>query len=417
MTNFGSRFFFFPLLILALILHFSVFGDSPHNPYGIKGLNELYLAVSIVFTILLLLASSENAPREFRILMYYCFYTAVVFLVLPAIFAYYTFGQPIVFGLIEERRVLFCLGFAPLLFLGKRVSTLQFERGLLYAALIAAFFSWCFKFGVIPDMRLEVRSDDRPDRSSIGPYLICFGYFYCIQIWSKGISPINGAARSKTLYLVIAALLLLTLVFATQTRQLIVLCLLFTLFCLRAKAIIWAASLSILLSPFYFFPSLLEVLGLNTEFYDSTLEGVEDGVRTHTIASIFAHLDQVNWLPSGSLSLMWQDGFIPYFGEHFFLSDVGVFGTLFRFGFLTFFLIPMTLFVYHRIAKNITADMTFIYSTILAFFVIWPLNGLFEYGQPIITMLFVIHALKARHLRSQELIHERRAYPQLQGSY
>jgi len=417
MTNFSSRFFFFPLLILALILHFSVFGDSPHNPYGIKGLNELYLAVSIVFTILLLLASAENAPREFRILMYYCLYSTVVFLVMPSIFAYYTYGQPVVFGLIEERRVLFCLGFAPLLFLGKRVSTLQFERGLLYAALIAAFFSWCFKFGVIPDMRAEVRSDDRPDRSSIGPYLICFGYFYCIQIWSKGISPINGAARNKTLYMVIAALLLLTLVFATQTRQLIVLCLLFTLFCLRAKAVIWAASLSILLSPFYFFPSLLEVLGLNTEFYDSTLEGVEDGVRTYTISSIFAHLDQVNWLPSGSLSLMWQDGFIPYFGEHFFLSDVGVFGTLFRFGFLTFFVIPMTLFVYQRIAKNITTDMTFIYSTMLAFFVIWPLNGLFEYGQPVIAMLFVIHALKARHLRSQEPIHERRAYPQLQGSY
>ncbi|AFM33884.1 MULTISPECIES: hypothetical protein [Stutzerimonas stutzeri subgroup] len=417
MTNFSSRFFFFPLLILALILHFSVFGDSPHNPYGIKGLNELYLAVSIVFTILLLLASAENAPREFRILMYYCLYSTVVFLVMPAVFAYYTYGQPVVFGLIEERRVLFCLGFAPLLFLGKRVSTLQFERGLLYAALIAAFFSWCFKFGVIPDMRAEVRSDDRPDRSSIGPYLICFGYFYCIQIWSKGISPINGAARNKTLYMVIAALLLLTLVFATQTRQLIVLCLLFTLFCLRAKAVIWAASLSILLSPFYFFPSLLEVLGLNTEFYDSTLEGVEDGVRTYTISSIFAHLDQVNWLPSGSLSLMWQDGFIPYFGEHFFLSDVGVFGTLFRFGFLTFFVIPMTLFVYQRIAKNITTDMTFIYSTMLAFFVIWPLNGLFEYGQPVIAMLFVIHALKARHLRSQEPIHERRAYPQLQGSY
>ncbi|MGE6193641.1 hypothetical protein ACQKCL_21730 [Stutzerimonas stutzeri] len=417
MTNFSSRFFFFPLLILAMVLHFSVFGDSPHNPYGIKGLNEVYLAVCIIFTILLLLASAEDAPREFRILMYYCAYTSVVFLVMPAIFAYFTYGQPIVFGLIEERRVLACLGFAPLLFLGKRVGTLQFERALLYAALIAAFFSWCFKFGVIPDMRPEVRSDDRPDRSSIGPYLICLAYFYCIQIWSKGTSPISGAARSKTLYLVIAAVLLLTLVFATQTRQLIVLCLAFTLFCLRAKAIIWAASLSILLSPFYFYPSLLEVLGFNTEFYDSTLEGVEDGARSVTISLIFAHLDQVNWLPSGSLSLMWQDGFIPYFGEHFFLSDVGIIGTLFRFGFLTFLIIPTTLFVYHRIAKNIATDMTFIYATMLAFFVIWPLNGLFEYGQPVIAMLFVIHALRARHLRSQETIHERRAYPQLQGSY
>jgi hypothetical protein len=417
MTNFSSRFFFFPLLIIAIVLHFAVFGDSPHNPYGIKGLNELYLAICIIFTILLLLASAEDAPREFRILMYYCAYTAVVFLVMPAIFAYYTYGQPIVFGLIEERRVLAALGFAPLLFLGKRVSTLQFERAFLYAALIAAFFSWCFKFGVIPDMRPEVRSDDRPDRSSIGPFLICLAYFYCIQIWSKGASPISGAARSKTLYLVIAAVLLLTLVFATQTRQLIVLCLAFTLFCLRAKAIIWAASLSILLSPFYFYPSLLEVLGLNVEFYDSTFEGVEDGARSVTIALIFDHLKQVNWLPSGSLSLMWQDGFIPYFGEHFFLSDVGIIGTLFRFGFLTFLIVPMTLFVYHRIAKNIASDMSFIYATMLALFVIWPLNGLFEYGQSVIAMLFVIHALRARYLRSQEPIHERRAYPQLQGSY
>ena len=417
MTNFSSRFFFFPLLIVAVVLHFSVFGDSPHNPYGIKGVNELYLAICIIFTILLLLASAENAPREFRILMYYCLYTVVVFLVLPAIFAYYTYGQPIVYGLIEERRVLFSLGFAPLLFLGKRVSTLQFERALLYAALIAAFFSWCFKFGVIPDMRPEVRSDDRPDRSSIGPFLICFGYFYCIQIWSKGASPINGAARSKTFYMIIAALLLLTLVFATQTRQLIVLCLLFTLFCLRAKAVVWAASLTVLLSPFYLYPSLLEVLGLNIEFYDSTLEGVEDSVRTHTIESIFAHLDQVNWLPSGSLSLMWQDGFIPYFGEHFFLSDVGIFGTLFRFGLLTFLVVPLTLYVYHHIARNIAGDLSFIYATMLALFVIWPLNGLFEYSQPLIATLFVIHALKARHLRSQETLHERRAYPQLQGSY
>jgi len=144
---------------------------------------------------------------------------------------------------------------------------------------------------------------------------------------------------------------------------------------------------------------------------------VEDGARSVTISLIFAHLDQVNWLSSGSLSLMWQEGFIPYFGEHFFLSDVGIIGTLFRFGFLTFLIVPMTLFVYHRIAKNIATDMTFIYSTMLAFFVIWPLNGFFEYGQPVFALLFVIHALRARHLRRQEPIHERRAYPQLQGSY
>ncbi|WP_019341619.1 hypothetical protein [Stutzerimonas stutzeri] len=418
MTNISSKFFFLPLTVLAIVLHFSVFGDSTHNPIGFKFLNEAYLAVSLGFSLLLILASTEESSREFRILMYYAFYSVFVFTILPAIFSFYTFGQPITYGLIEERRILFTFGFVPLLLLTKYVSTRQFEHALIYAALIAIALSWGFKFGLVPDLREEQTSWDRPDRSSIGPFLICFAYFYCIQVWARGKSPINGEERQRVFYLVIAALLLLTLVFATQTRQLIVLCLAFTLFSLRAKAIIWAASLCVLLSPLFFYPELLDVLGLNVEFYENSLDGdLEDGVRPHTIASVFSHLSLVNWLPSGSLSLMWQDGFIPYFGEHFFLSDIGIIGTLFRFGFLTFLLVPLTLFIYRRIARSINADMEFTYAVMLAFFVIWPLNGLFEYTQPVICMLFVLHALRARHLRSKERVHERRTYSQLQSCY
>jgi len=418
MTNISSKFFFLPLTVLAIVLHFSVFGDSTHNPIGFKFLNEAYLAVCLGLSLLLILASTEESSREFRILMYYAFYSVFVFTVLPAIFSFYTFGQPITYGLIEERRILFTFGFVPLLLLAKHISTRQFEHAFIYAALIAVVLSWCFKFGLVPDLREEQTSWDRPDRSSIGPFLICFAYFYCIQVWAKGKSPINGEQRQRKLYLILAAVLLLTLVFATQTRQLIVLCLAFTLFSLRAKAIIWAASLCVLLSPLFFYPELLEILGLNVEFYESSLDGdVEDGVRPHTIASVFSHLNLVSWLPSGSLSLMWQDGFIPYFGEHFFLSDIGIIGTLFRFGFLTFLLVPLTLFVYHRIARSINSEMEFTYAVMLAFFVIWPLNGLFEYTQPVICMLFVLHALRARHLRSKERVHERRTYSQLQSCY
>ena len=418
MTNISSKFFFLPLTVLAIVLHFSVFGDSTHNPIGFKFLNEAYLAVCLGLSLLLILASTEESSREFRILMYYAFYSVFVFTVLPAIFSFYTFGQPITYGLIEERRILFTFGFVPLLLLAKHISTRQFEHAFIYAALIAVVLSWCFKFGLVPDLREEQTSWDRPDRSSIGPFLICFAYFYCIQVWAKGKSPINGEQRQRKVYLILAAVLLLTLVFATQTRQLIVLCLAFTLFSLRAKAIIWAASLCVLLSPLFFYPELLEILGLNVEFYESSLDGdVEDGVRPHTIASVFSHLNLVNWLPSGSLSLMWQDGFIPYFGEHFFLSDIGIIGTLFRFGFLTFLLVPLTLFVYHRIARSINSEMEFTYAVMLAFFVIWPLNGLFEYTQPVICMLFVLHALRARHLRSKERVHERRTYSQLQSCY
>src|SRR5690606_39313989 len=85
----------------------------------------LYLAICLCLTAFLILAMADEASREIRILMYYCLYSTVVFLVLPAVFAYFTYGQPIVYGLIEERRILFCLGFVPLLLLSKRVSTLD----------------------------------------------------------------------------------------------------------------------------------------------------------------------------------------------------------------------------------------------------------------------------------------------------
>ena len=240
--------------------------------------------------------------------MYYCAYTTVVFLVLPAIFAYYTYGQPIVFGLIEERRVLAALGFAPLLFLGKRVSTLQFERAFLYAALIAAFFSGA-SFGVIPTCArkcapmtarpiLHRPLPDLPGVLLLHPDLVERGV--ADQRCGAQQDLLSGDCRGA------AADPGVRYPDAPADRAVPGLHPV-----LRAKAIIWAASLSILLSPFYFYPSLLEILGLNVEFYDSTLEGVEDGARSVTIALIFDHLKQVNWLPSGSLSLMWQDGFIP----------------------------------------------------------------------------------------------------------
>src|SRR5690606_40722605 len=90
-------------------------------------------AACLGLALLLILASTDESPREYRVLMYYGLYSVLIFTLLPAIFAYHTYGQPIVYGLIEERRILFAFGFVPLLLLAKRVSTLQYERALLYA--------------------------------------------------------------------------------------------------------------------------------------------------------------------------------------------------------------------------------------------------------------------------------------------
>lgn len=183
----------FVLLIPLLILHLDVFGESPHNPVGILYLNELYLAICMAFTFFYLLTSIGTQQREFKILMTYAVYSSVVFIGLPAIFSFLFYGQPLVYGLIEERRILFSFGFATLMFLGRNMSASQFEKALLITALLAAVMAWMFKFGVLPDLRDKQSSFDRPDRSSIGAPALCLAYFYCIQTWNKGISPIDGS--------------------------------------------------------------------------------------------------------------------------------------------------------------------------------------------------------------------------------
>ena len=111
----------FVLLIPLLILHLDVFGESPHNPVGILYLNELYLAICMAFTFFYLLTSIGTQQREFKILMTYAVYSSVVFIGLPAIFSFLFYGQPLVYGLIEERRILFSFGFATLTFLGRDI--------------------------------------------------------------------------------------------------------------------------------------------------------------------------------------------------------------------------------------------------------------------------------------------------------
>ncbi|WP_145139092.1 hypothetical protein [Pseudomonas duriflava] len=395
------------VLFFVFILHFGIFEETPHNPIGILYVNELYLVICLAFTLFYLLASVGMEKRDFNILFSYGLYSSVVFILLPAIFSNLYYGQPLIYGIIEERRVLFCFSFAVLLFLAKNMKVAHFEHTFFAVVLLSCVLAWMFKFGALPDLRDKVASFDRPDRSSIGSLAQILGYFYAIQIWNKGSSPIDGSEKSKTPYLILACFILLTLVFATQTRQLIFLSLCFTLLCLKSKSVIWVALSCILLSPFYLFPELITALGLNVDFYTQSLEdGPTDGVREQTISYIFMHLHSNNWLPSGSLSLMWNNGFIPHFGEYFFLSDVGIFGTLFRFGFLAFFIVPLSLFCYYRFAKRLCLNTNFTLICMLAFMVIWPLQGIFEYMQATIAFLLVIQALKGKHLNSSSPVSE-----------
>ncbi|MFC6478930.1 hypothetical protein ACFQDN_23790 [Pseudomonas asuensis] len=153
----------------------------------------------------------------------------------------------------------------------------------------------------------------------------------------------------------------------------------------------------IVLLPIVVNPHILDSLGLNLDFYMQSVEsGPTDNVRENTIAAIMNHLHQYNWVPSGSLSLMWNDGFKRFFSNYFFLSDVGVMGTLFRFGFLTFAIIPIGLFIHYKVATKLSPNLDFTLAFFLANLAMWPLVGVFEYQAPT-AFLLALQALKTHY--------------------
>lgn len=392
------------ILFLVFTLHFGVFEQSPQNPIGIKFMQEVYLAVCLGFTVLFLAGSVGGKKPQYDIGLAYCLYAAFMFTFLVAVFGKMFYGQPLAYGLIEERRVLMCFSFFILLWLGERMPSWQFERTLLMVSLLAIVLSWLCYYELLPDMRDDDGNRDlsRPGRSAVGTLALVFGYCLCLYFWHKGKSPLDGTPRKhRLLYLVFGLACVMTIVFVTQTRQVLVLCAIFTVLCLRGKTLKLAAVACVLLMPLMIWPHMLDFMGVNLDFYIHSIQtGGTDEIRQNTIDQIFTHLNSNYWVPSGSLSLMWNEGFRNYFSYFFFLSDVGVFGTLFRFGALAFVVIPLSFFVYYIVAKRLNRSLDFVLPIFLAHLAIWPLQGMFEYLQGMTALLLATQALKTHYQRN-----------------
>jgi hypothetical protein len=406
MFSISKRNVYYACLFFLLILHFGVFEQSHTNPVGVKFVSELYLAICLGFTLLLLTGTPAANKQDYNMGLAFCLFSTAVFVVLPAIFSKLFYGQPLQYGLIEERRVLYCFSFFAMLYFAKRVTATQFENLVLAIGLLSVVLSWLSFFGILPDMREQVLDLSRPGRASPGAAAIIMSYCLSIYFMGRGQSPIDGAPRRKIVYAGMAFVFLATIVFVMQTRQVLVVCFVFTLLCLKSKTIMPMILGSLAVFPILVNPHLLDGLGLNLDFYmQSVEEGPTDNVRETTIAAIMNHLDQYNWVPSGSLSLMWNNGFKQYFSNYFFLSDVGVIGTLFRFGFLTFIIVPVALFVHYKAAVKLSPNLEFTLIFFLANLTMWPLQGIFEYQAPI-AFLLVVQALKTHHQKmatAQEL--------------
>jgi hypothetical protein len=111
------------------------------------------------------------------------------------------------------------------------------------------------------------------------------------------------------------------------------------------------AAAGILLMAYFVFPGFFaeQFKQFDALLFEATTEG---GVRSTTSDIIMAEVARNFYIGMGALSLQWQNGFGQVYSSYFYLSDVGLLGVYYRFGFLTPFIALGFYWGYWRIMRQ-----------------------------------------------------------------
>lgn len=321
---------------------------------GIPFLRELFLA-GVLFATALLFASWRRVYQS-RTALWILFMGALLPLS-SAVLANLNFGQPIPYGLLEERRYFAYLVFFPTLYLLIKAAPTQalLEKYILAAGAIAATIGFMYYLGIIPEnagVSFEKNAiplgenDLRPNRFRIGSTYISL----CAFILMYGMRDRISLGR-MLLLLYFAAYLWLVM----QTRQSMLIWTIAGIWIFRNRIDsllkVSLLALVLLVASYFAFP---EFYALQFDKFNALLSDATSapGVRDRTIAIIVDAIRENNYFGMGALSLQWQGGFSTVYNTHFFLSDVGIFGVYYRYGFLTPVVVLVFYFGFYRIMRS-----------------------------------------------------------------
>lgn len=346
-------------LVALCVLNSQVIAATAHNPVGIRYAREVYLAALIAYAAWrTLFFFSRHALPKF-------FVWVLALSALPALWSAVTallvHGQPLHYGLLEERRLFeFLSGFV--------IADLALRTGVTWERLVRVVFAtavFCaalgigFQLGLVPDLRSILGDfDGRPGirelRASIGlSYLVLSVY---IAMLSAVRFPAEGAGISIRHAVAWSFFFLSVIAFIGQTRQIFIVgASVAGLYLLKE----WRRAIRYL--PHAVFFALLTAAIVSVAIpasrlaqYWSLLTALSDrdylsaSARAKTIAVIFREVGARLFFGGGALSLQWQGGFSRIYGNFFYLADVGDFGVLYRYGVFAVLYFAATLFFLWR---------------------------------------------------------------------
>lgn len=397
---------FFSIIFLnSQIVFFNV-----HNPMSIRGLQEVFnVSLFLSFFVLMYFSQLRNEKIDSNIIIFS--YLIIIAYITDALFSYLSYGQPFILGLIESRRILAGFILIPVyIALRKKVLNTSNILLMLYVSgLITAFIAVLVNFGLLPElMPLEKREGAfREDRMSIGTYYLVFSallanyYFF--------------TTRFKFSNFIALLFLLFVLVTVTQTRNVLfatLLTIVFINFFILKKyvtqAVLIIGALAAIGVVYLISP---EIVTRYLEVYLSMFssESTSESVRFVTYTIILENLYLDYFMPKGSLSLLWGGGFNSYYGHHFFLSDVGLLGSFFRYGLFAFVIWFVLVFVMYKAYKEIPLyldSVRYIFIAWSVYFVITlPLSAPLEYRGYILGLIIAL-AVGSKYSLNERGTHE-----------
>lgn len=322
------------------------------NVLGIRGLQEAFLAFLLIYSTVSLLAKALNQripTMDFAVIG-----IVLIFWLGPAFLSYLYYNQPLPYGLIESRRALAGLVLIPLLDLSRRyrISNTIVYNTISAIAVVACLFGILVHIGVIPQSILpnatEVGGSElalaRAGRIGTAKYYVLFAIIIGFERFLQ---------TRKLNYLLLGIACFLAIIVFVQERQLMLisagyLAVRVTALLVQKKHLKHAVRLSLVvlsvgvvtsMFPTYIDNEAQDLIVLFTDLKENEL--AESG-RSRAYRIVVADLLANPWQGRGALYLYWHDGFHRIYGSSFYLADIGVVGTAFRFGIL---FIPIMLLV------------------------------------------------------------------------
>ncbi len=324
------------LLFLLLLLNSACFFLTDDKRAGIPYLRELFLLFLMGATACLFITWRFVYQSKTSL---WIIFMGVALPLISATLAYLNFGQPLAYGLLEERRFFEYLVFFPTLFLLIMAKPTEEEIGnfVLYVALICATVGFMYYLGIIPANTVASYTVDdwsqyedllRPDRYRIGSAFVTISAFMLMYKMKE---------RIKLSQFVILLYFVAYLWLVMQTRQTMLVWGVAGLWIFRKRidSLMKMSVLGIVMLVVSYFIVPEFYIEQYERFHALLFEATSGpGVRDDTVATIVEAISNNNYIGMGALSLQWNGGFSRIYNSHFYLSDVGVFGVYYRFGFL-----------------------------------------------------------------------------------